>query len=139
MKLRSYSSIAIACTLLATPSFAFSQEVTTNALARRVEQLEKMNADLERRVRELEAAIKSVPVQSRANPATTRWKEIANWRRLREEMNMDEVRVLLGEPERVEGGGITFWRWADGQVTFVSGKVSNWKEPTFRDTSTARN
>jgi hypothetical protein len=44
-------------------------------------------------------------------------------------MTTDEVRELLGEPERVDGGPRTIWYWADADVVFVSGKLLSWSEP----------
>ena len=48
-------------------------------------------------------------------------------------MTMDEVRTLLGEPEKVEGGFITHWYWdypTGPQVYFNnSDKLEGWTEP----------
>jgi len=44
-------------------------------------------------------------------------------------MKPDQVRALLGEPERVDAGGVTFWRWANAYVSFIDGKVYGWSEP----------
>ena len=93
------------------PAVAVGQDTSTPSLLRRIEILERANTDLERRVRELESLIKSEPSQLRLG------------------MTMDEVRELLGEPERVEGGPVTYWRWADANVYFMSGKLEGWSEP----------
>lgn len=53
----------------------------------------------------------------------------ANWRQLRTGMSMDEVRALLGEPEHVEGGTMTYWRWTNAEVQFYRGKLDGWSEP----------
>jgi hypothetical protein len=111
------------------PAVAAGQDTSTASLLRRIEILERANTDLEQRVRELEAVIKSEPSQGRPIQASTRWRDLANWRRLRLGMKMDEVRALLGEPERVDAGPITYWRWPDGHVHFMDGKVSGWSEP----------
>jgi hypothetical protein len=34
--------------------------------------------------------------------ASTKWRDVQNWRQLRLGMTMDQVRALLGEPERVD-------------------------------------
>jgi hypothetical protein len=50
-------------------------------------------------------------------------------------MTMDQVRALIGEPERVEvTGPFTFWNWGSlggANVRFDnrSGKVDGWSEP----------
>jgi hypothetical protein len=111
------------------PAVASGQDTSTDSLLRRIELLERANTDLERRVRELESLIKSEPSKARPVPASTRWRDLANWRQLRQGMTMDEVRELLGEPERVDAGPVTYWRWADADVFFMSGKLEGWSEP----------
>jgi len=111
------------------PARATGQDTSTASLLRRIELLERANTDLERRVRELEAVIKSEPSQGRPILASTRWQDLANWRRLRQGMKPDQVRALLGEPERVEAGVVTFWRWNEANVYFMDGKLAGWSEP----------
>jgi len=111
------------------PAVAAGQDTSTASLLRRIELLERANADLEQRVRDLEAVIKSALSQGQPIPASTRWQDLANWRRLRKGMKPDQVRALLGEPERVEGGDFTYWYWADAHVIFYSGKLDRWSEP----------
>ena len=64
---------------------------------------------------------------------SAKWRDVQNWRRLRRGMTMDEVRALLGEPERVQalGGVITHWYWDSGaDVSFdASDKLESWSEP----------
>ena len=126
--LRTALLAALAAALI--PAVAAGQDTSTADLLHRIELLERANTDLERRVRELESLIKSEPSKGRAIPASTGWKDLANWRQLRNEMSMDEVRGLLGEPERVESSGpLTTWYWANAQVDFFNGKLSGWSEP----------
>jgi hypothetical protein len=43
---------------------------------------------------------------------------------------MDEVRALLGEPERVNAGYVTTWHYPHlSQVTFIADKADGWSEP----------
>ena len=116
--------------LTVTPVIAAGQDTTRAGLLRRVALLEMANADLARRVRALEAAVGKEP--SLGEPVTTsaKWRDLANWRQLRMGMRMNEVRALLGEPERVDAGPLTFWRWPAGDVVFTDDKVSGWSEPT---------
>jgi hypothetical protein len=111
------------------PAVASGQDTSAASLLRRIELLEHANTDLERRVSELESLIKSKPSKGRSIPASTGWQDLANWRQLRLGMTMDEVRALLGEPERVEGGPITTWRWVDANVYFIDGELKGWSEP----------
>jgi hypothetical protein len=86
--------------------------------------LRAVPADLERRVRELEALV---------TVAAPRTQDMQNWRGLRFGMTMDQVRTLLGEPERVDAGSrFTFWHWGDlAYVQFESrsGRLESWSEP----------
>ena len=111
------------------PAIAAGQDTSTASLLRRIELLERANTDLDRRVRELEAVIKSAPSQGQPIPTSTKWRDLANWRQLRQGMKPDQVRALLGEPERVDAGGVTFWHWANAYVSFMDGKVYGWSEP----------
>ena len=117
------------------PAVAAAQQPTVDSLVRRIEILERATADLDRRVGVLEAVIKSATSHGQPIPSSTKWQDLANWRRLKEGMKMDEVRSLLGEPDRVEGGPVTFWYWVDAntkvyaKVGFTSGKVMGWTEP----------
>jgi outer membrane protein assembly factor BamE (lipoprotein component of BamABCDE complex) len=60
--------------------------------------------------------------------------EIQQWRKLRKGMKPGEVRELLGEPERIEGGFHTYWYYlsnkAVGFIVFDDyNKVYGWDEP----------
>lgn len=119
-------ALAAACI----PAVATGQDTSTESLLRRIELLERANTGLEQRVRELESLIRSKPSKGRAVTTSARWQDLANWRQLNLGMTMDEVRELLGEPERVEGGSFTYWYWTDAKVSFYSGKVDGWSEPS---------
>jgi TonB family protein len=112
------------------PAVAKGQDTSTASLLRRIENLESSNTDLERRVRELESLIKSEPSHGRSVTPSTAWRDLANWRQLRRGMTMDEVRHLLGEPERLDGGPVTKWSYADGYVYYLPDKLEGWSEPS---------
>jgi len=112
------------------PAVATGQGTSTDSLLGRIELLERRTADLEQRVRDLEALIKTEPSRARSVPAADKWQDLGNWRRLRTGMKPDDVRALLGEPEHVEGGEIATWFWPGGpSVTFMDDKVYHWSEP----------
>ena len=113
----------------AIPSTAAGQDTSTASLVRRIERLERANADLEQRVRELESLVKAQPPQPPRIPGLTASQDLANWRKLRIGMTMDEVRALLGEPGHVDAGPVTNWWWDDARVTFIDSKVEGWSEP----------
>jgi hypothetical protein len=114
--------------LAVVPAPASSQSRSEQTLSRRVDSLERRLVDLESRLGILE---KSGP---QATPASsglaTNAQDLANWRRLRENMSYNAVRRLLGEPIRISGGTIAFWYYHNGaQVTFHSGRLRSWTEP----------
>jgi hypothetical protein len=127
--------VVVALAVYSVPAVAAGQEISADSLLRRIDLLEQKTADLERRVHELEARVTVSPSRPPAVPPSAQWRDIQNWRRLRHGMTMDQVRTLLGEPERVEAGSrLTFWRWggdfgAHVQLDSRSGKVESWSEP----------
>lgn len=64
------------------------------------------------------------------------WKSTANWRRLKVGMSENDVRKILGEPFRIEGGRSADWFYdpngigIDARVYFSNGKVDQWREPS---------
>ena len=120
---------AVAAALL--PAAAYGQNATSEALIRKVDSLQTRTDELESRVAALESLLKAAPARRPAADAAPNPRDIANWRRLREDMSMEEVRSLLGEPEKIDGGTVAYWYYPrSGQVTFVSGRLTQWKEPS---------
>lgn len=112
-----------------TPLLAMAQSSGDERLPQRLDSLEARLLELERRVTRLEAAPGSAPARSTAVAGNA--GDLANWRRLRERMSYEDVRSLLGEPEKVDGGSVAFWRYPNrGTVTFVSGELTSWSEPS---------
>jgi hypothetical protein len=117
--------------MTALPTAAHAQSRAEEALARRVDSLVYRMIELENRIAQIESA-RSQPPSSKT-PAPALSTELANWRRLREDMTYDAVRRILGEPERIIGGTIAFWSYQNGgQVTFHSGRLTSWTEPPLR-------
>ena len=101
-----------------------AQAPAQSSMESRVQRLEETILVLEQRVASLEAQLRerSAPTQAPSGKA--------KWRQLRLEMSMDEVRTLLGEPDRVDAGPVTFWYWADNaSANFMRGKLTGWSEP----------
>jgi len=124
------TAMAASCT----PAVAAGRQSSADSLLRRIDSLERRAADLEQRVRELETLVKVEPSRDRPVSASANWRDLANWRRLRRGMNMDQVRALLGEPERVDAISIrTTWTWGRypeyAEVHFDEGKLAGWSEP----------
>ena len=66
-----------------------------------------------------------------ASPPSGDSSKLANWRALRKGMTEAEVKALLGEPLRVQGGYFTYWYWdRNSKVTFFQEKLNGWDEPS---------
>lgn len=130
--LRAGIAAAFAATCL--PGVGVAQNASPDSALRRIEILERTTIDLQLRVRELEAQVKRDSSRPQAGRASSNSREIQNWRQLRRGMSMDDVRALLGEPDRVDaiGGISTIWSWNAGgaHVHFDSAdKLDGWSEP----------
>lgn len=122
-------AFAVAIATASTPAIAVSQDPSTSSLLRRIEQLERANADLERRVLALESRLKGEQSRGQSAASAAKWRDVSNWRRLRMGMSMDDVRAVLGDPERVDAGTITWWHWPEGYATFHRERLDGWSEP----------
>ncbi|MBN1524317.1 MAG: hypothetical protein JW904_07545 [Spirochaetales bacterium] len=102
----------------------FAQDSSTAELQQRITDLEKRVQILEDTVQHLQSGSVDTPV-----PAG-----LEAWRKLKRGMTEDEVRRLLGEPDRIiASGAMTIWyfgepAWAS-MVNFVDNKVNGWTEP----------
>ena len=96
----------------------------------RIDKLEKEVHELKLRISKLESLlIKPGAAQEVVTPGDG-WKSIANWRKLTTGMAPSDVRKILGEPHRVEGGTFATWYYEnDGRVIFYKGTVDSWSEP----------
>lgn len=110
-----------------------SLAVISNSYAQdgeRIDKLEKEMQEIKARLSRLEASPRN---QSNAQEPVTSsegWKSIANWRKLTNGMSTSDVRKILGEPQRIDGGNVAFWTYQNrGQVTFMDEKLYSWKEP----------
>lgn len=98
--------------------------------ADRIVQLEKEIQELKVRVSKLESLLNEPSKAQAIDTSGEGWKSLANWRKLSTDMSASEVRKILGEPERLDGGGVARWYYQNGgRVTFISGRVSQWVEP----------
>lgn len=122
------------------PTLALGQRATTEVLQLRIDSLQRRTLELERRVSELEALLRMRSTSSPIETAVPRTRDLANWRRLRHSMMMDDVRALLGEPENVNAGPrLTIWAYPDdGSVTFLDSMVNGWVEPRRGDGATTQ-
>jgi hypothetical protein len=122
---------------IAAPGQARAQQAKVEELKRRVEKLEQLVGQLQRRVADLESQIQGRQERKQPVVAKGNWREIGSWRDLRRGMTMEQVRELLGEPERVDAGPVLiYWRWGEpllgGSVSFDTdtNRVTGWAEPS---------
>jgi hypothetical protein len=96
----------------------------------RIDQLEKEIQELKLRISKIESLLSNPSSAQKIVPSGGGWKYIANWRKLSTDMNTSDVRKILGEPYRVDGGRLAYWYYKnDGRVIFLEGKVHRWTEP----------
>lgn len=96
----------------------------------RIDQLEKEVHELKLRISKLESLLINPGAAQEFVTPGDGWKSIANWRKLTTGMAPSDVRKILGEPQRVDGGKLAFWHYQnDGVVSFYEGKVDSWREP----------
>ena len=96
----------------------------------RIDQLEKEVQELKLRILNLESLLSNQAAAQDVVTSGDGWKSIANWRKLTTGMDPSDVRKILGEPQRVDGGDLAYWHYQNGGVvTFFNGKVRRWREP----------
>jgi hypothetical protein len=114
--------LAIALTVATFSSFASDSE--------RISQLENEVNELRLRIQKIENFQSNASNQQKQAVANEGTKSLVNWRKLISGMSYNEVRGMLGEPLRIEGGVLTYWRYSNnGSVTFMRDKLSSWNEP----------
>lgn len=89
--------------------------------AGRIERLEREVQELKDRLTKLEAASGGPVEKGRGAqaPGGESWRSVASWRALSSGMSPADVRRVLGEPERIDGGTIATWYYGiDGRVYF---------------------
>jgi hypothetical protein len=113
--------------LISNTASAQSLEERVRELERRVEQLEKQQSERQQ---------PATRAPRTATPgAADRWRYIANWRSLWRGMTEDDVRSVLGEPQKIDAGPvITIWHYdypRGGSVRLSSSdhRVEGWREP----------
>jgi hypothetical protein len=77
------------------------------------------------------AVKKSQPSQPAYEPPQRAKIDLTGWRQLRKDMSQNDVRSLLGEPKRIQGGPFATWSYSNfGSVTFYKDVVYSWQEPS---------
>ncbi len=96
----------------------------------RIDRLEKEVQEVKLRISKLESLLSDYSKSKELAPSHERWKSVSNWRKLTTDMSESDVKKILGEPQRVDGGSFARWYYEnDGMVIFYKGKVHQWEEP----------
>ncbi len=96
----------------------------------RITQLEKEIQELKTRLSRLESpqGVSSAPQKQVASAEG--WKSLSNWRALKTGMLPNQVRQILGEPQKVDGGVVAEWLYPNrGAVRFLNDELRSWREP----------
>lgn len=125
------SKVALATSIV---TFGFlSLAVIPNSHAQdseRIDKLEREIQEIKARLSKLETSPKSKNNDQEAAASSEGWKSLSNWRLLATGMSPRDVRRILGEPHRINGGSVAFWYYPNrGQVSFIDEKVQRWEEP----------
>ena len=112
-------------------SLAFQVNAQSGATDERIRLLEAQIVQLNGRVSALEGMLNQAKASQQPIVTGEGWKSRANWRKLKMGMSEDEVRALLGEPERIDGGSISNWKYPNRGVVVIYRPegVDNWTEP----------
>ena len=98
--------------------------------AGRIDQLESEIQAIKLRLLKIESAQGSANADQKPAIQAEGWKSLSTWRQLKSGMSPNEVRAILGEPGRVNGGEIANWYYANGGMsTFMQDKLYRWTEP----------
>ena len=97
----------------------------------RITQLENELKQLKQRLSNLEKPPGTAVTSPKPIASADGWKSLANWRSIKKDMRIDEVRLLLGEPASVRAAGpLTYWSFPNqGTVNFYDEKLNGWNEP----------
>ncbi len=116
--------------LLVALSFSVATFSAYASDADRITQLEKEVQELKTRLTTLESPVNKAIVQ-KSTATNDGWKNLANWRLLKKGASFDDVRVTLGEPEKVRASGpFTYWSYSNrSEATFMDDRLYGWSEP----------
>ena len=96
----------------------------------RVDRLEAEVRDLQLRLSKVETAQGGFVADQKPESSGSGWKSLSNWRQLKTGMTPEQVRAILGEPRRIEGGEWARWEYPNGGVSmFMKEKLNRWQEP----------
>jgi hypothetical protein len=96
----------------------------------RIGKLEKEIQELKLRLSKIESLLSNPSKTQNLGTSGEGWKSVASWRKLSTDMDADDVRAVLGDPHRVDGGDIAHWYYQNGgKIIFMEGRIYRWEEP----------
>ena len=96
----------------------------------RIDQLEREIHDLKVRISKLESLLTNPSTAQEVVATSEGWKSITNWRKIATGMGTSDVRKILGEPYKIDGGTFASWYYQNGgRIIFYKGKIDRWMEP----------
>ncbi|WP_020614762.1 hypothetical protein [Sediminispirochaeta bajacaliforniensis] len=85
----------------------------------KIDQLERDLQELKNRISKIETMMINSSESDILAKIHEGWKSVRNWRIISTIMSIDDVRNILGEPQRNDGGDMTIWHYENyGSVTF---------------------
>jgi hypothetical protein len=119
---------------LAASALFLVQPLAAQAPNDEISELRQKNADLEKKVKELEALIEKCTEAGKNRFSEDQgYQNKKNWRSLEPGMKEGQVKEILGEPLKVIKGVKTLWYYPNiygGYVSFdENGRLTGWNEP----------
>ena len=122
--------------IMSKPTFLIgllSLAVTFNSYAHDSDDLEELEMEIQEikhRLSELESSPNKPSDAQEVVNLSDGWESVSNWRRLSQRMGPSDVRQILGEPHRIDGGTLATWHYENGgKVIFFNDRVNSWREP----------
>ena len=118
----------------AAASLFLVQPLSAQATTDELSELREKNAQLEKKVKELEALLREC-TEGKENLFSDDqgFQNKKNWRSLEPGMNEEQVKKILGDPLKVIKGVKTLWYYPNiygGYVSFdEKGRLTGWNEP----------
>ena len=96
----------------------------------RIDKLEKEVRETKLRLQKLESLLSNTSKDQKPIISGEGWESLVNWRKLATGMSPSDVKNILGEPLRLNGGPFTFWYYQNnGNVVFHRETLYSWTEP----------
>lgn len=126
--------VSVVLAAFAAVSFSLIEPVAAQSPSEEVSELRQKNAELEKRVKELEALLTECTEGTKNQLSDDQgYQNKKNWRSLETGMKEDQVKKILGDPLKVIKGVKTLWYYPNiygGYVSFdEKGRLTGWNEP----------